>query len=374
MNITLDARPLQTGHAVRGVGNVVRNLFSEMGRQQPDNTYFLISVPDGTLPSFFHRQQRVPSYRLPRANRFDWVADQVTIPYKTGAHDCTLFFATDFNCYPYPGYGIKVVAIVYDLIPFLFPATMAEQPRLAQWKLKVNFSNLKRFHRLLAISEATKRDTVRLLGVHPDRIQVVYPGIDHGLFNVRNASRKSQDGYGIDGDYFLYVGDPEWRKNLRGVLEAFAAVHEPVQLVIVGKRAPDDLQLRRWLEETGTTSRVIMTGFVPDDDLPGLYGHARGFLFPSRYEGFGLPVAEAMACGCPVITSNNSSLPEVAGDAALYVDPESVDEIREAMLTLLRDAELRRSLGERGVQQVKQFTWERAARETLAVLHEVGGA
>ena len=367
----VDSRPLQTGHAVRGIGILVRNLLLEMGRQDTCNEYVLLSEPDKMLPSFFMQQQCVSSYRLPRANRFDWVVDQLLIPQMVRQHGSKLFFATDFACYPFPRNWIRSVAIVYDLIPFLFPEMMAEKPPVVRMGLKFNFANLRRARRLLAISEATKNDTVKLLGVKPERIQVVYPGIDHALFNTANGSQYIKDIYGINGDYFLFVGDPEWRKNLRGVLEALSGLPESIKLVIAGKRAPEDPQLMKWMEETDTMKRVILPGFVPDEDLPSMYGHARGFLFPSRYEGFGLPVTEAMACGCPVITSRNSSLPEVAGDAALYVDPESSEEIREAMMTLLRDANLCETLRMRGLEQVKKFTWERAARETLAALREV---
>ena len=373
MNVTIDARPLQTGHAVRGVGVLVRNLLMEMGRQDKQDEYTLLSEPNKELPSFFARQQRVSSYRLPRANRFDWIIDQFYIPRVVRTCGSELFFATDFGCYPVPRNGMKVVSIVYDLIPFIFPHMMAAKPAIVRLNLKANFANLRCAHRLLAISEATKSDTVRLLGINPERIQVIYPGIDHALFNPLNAAKRIRDCYGISGDYFLYVGDPEWRKNLRGVLEALAGLPEPVQLVIVGKRAPEDPQLSRWLVETSTAGRALLPGFVPDEDLPGIYGHARGFLFPSRYEGFGLPVAEALACGCPVITARNSSLPEVAGDAALYVDPEQPGEIRQAMENLLRDDALSDALRARGLLQVRRFTWERAARETLAALREVAG-
>jgi glycosyltransferase involved in cell wall biosynthesis len=370
MKIFIDARPLNNPHTNRGVGIVVRNLMREMGQLDAHNEYLLLALKGQRLPNFFLKSLQVETYRLPRFNRFDWIVDQYHIPRIMRRHEATVFLATDFNSYLLPRTWMKELAIVYDLIPFIFPKTMAEKSHLAQIGLRYNFANLRRAHRLLAISRATKNDTVRFLGIKPERIQVIYPGIDHALFNPLNASRIVHDCYGISGDYFLYVGDPEWRKNLRGVLEALAGLPGSIKLVIAGKRAPEDSQLRKWMEETGTAGRVVLPGFVPDEDLPSMYGHARGFLFPSRYEGFGLPVAEAMACGCPVITSNNSSLPEVAGDAALYVNPESPDEIRDAMMTLLSDATLCNTLRERGLLQVKQFTWERAARETLAALRE----
>jgi glycosyltransferase involved in cell wall biosynthesis len=294
--------------------------------------------------------------------------NQFLVPRLLKRHAVDLFFATDFQSYILPPSGVSQIALAYDLIPLLFPETMAEQPLLTQWGWRFNFGNLRRCQRIIAISESTKRDLVSHLGLIPEKIRVVYPGIDHSLFNLQNTEPDIPPKYGITDDYFLYVGDTEWRKNLRGVLEALADVPCQVKLVIAGKRAPEDLRLRNWLEETGTLERVVLPGYVPDDDLPCLYGHARGFIFPTRYEGFGLPIAEALACGCPVITSRNSSLPEVAGTAAIYIDPERPNEIREAMMTLLRDTELCDLLRERGLVQVKRFTWERFCRGVLAVL------
>ena len=372
MNICLDVRPTQNVHASRGIGTVVRNLVREIG-QRDEGVQFLVE-PGREAPALPVHQKRISCYRLERHHQLNWVVNQVLLPRVLKRQGVDLFLATDFQSYIIPPSGVKQVALVYDLIPFLFPETMAEQPLLVQWGWRFSFRNLRSCYRTVAISESTKRDMVTHLGLNPETIDVAYPGIDHSLFNLRNAHREIPEKYGITGDYFLYVGDTEWRKNLRGVLEALAGVSAQVKLVIAGKRAPDDPCLKSWLEASGTTGRVILPGFVPDNDLPALYGHARGFIFPSRYEGFGLPVAEAMACGCPVITSHNSSLPEVAGNAALYIDPERPEEIRDAMLTLLRDVALAPILREQGVEQVAQFTWERFAGKVLDIFSGIDTA
>ena len=364
-------RPTQNVHASRGIGTVVRNLVREVGLRDDLGEYCFLVEPGRQLPYPVDQQRCIPCYRLPRLHQLNWMVNQLLVPRLLKRHAVDLFFATDFQSYILPPSGVKQVALAYDLIPFLFPETMAEQPLLTQWGWRFSFGNLRRCHSIVAISEATKRDLVNQLGLIPEKIRVVYPGIDHSLFNLRNAEVEIPKTYGITGDYFLYVGDTEWRKNLRGVLEALARVPGEVKLVIAGKRAPTDPKLKQWLAETNTVSRVIMPGFVPDGDLPCLYGHARGFIFPTRYEGFGLPVAEAMACGCPVITSRNSSLPEVAGNAAIYIDPERPTEIREAMVSLLRKEDLCNLLREQGLTQVQQFTWERFAQGVLAVLSEL---
>jgi glycosyltransferase involved in cell wall biosynthesis len=256
---------------------------------------------------------------------------------------------------------------------------MASQPLPVRIGWNTNFRKLRHSDLVIAISRATRDDLVRLMGVDPERIRVVYPGIDHGLFNVSNAVEQAhlkdlQLRYGIGGRYLLYVGDSEWRKNLRRCLEALQGINPEVKLVLAGKRALTDARLHGWIEELGLDKRVILPGFVPDADLPVLYGGAVAFLFPSLYEGFGLPVAEAMACGCPVITSGVSSLPEVAGEAGLLVDPCSVAEIREAMVRVIDDADLCRQLTEAGVRQASRFSWERAAGEISALLREVAAS
>jgi glycosyltransferase involved in cell wall biosynthesis len=373
LNICIDLRPTQNVHASRGIGTVVRNLVRELGVGQESATLQFLVESERDTPCLTARWNCIPCYRLQGHHQLNWIVNQFLLPRLLKHHAVDLFFATDFQSYIIPPSGVKQVGLAYDLIPFLFPETMAEQPLLIQWGWRFSFRNLRRCRRILAISQSTKRDLVSVLGLNPESIDVAYPGIDHSLFNCRNAQRDIPQKYGISGDYFLYVGDTEWRKNLRGVLQALAGIPAHVKLVIAGKRAPDDPKLRSWLDETGTSERVVLPGFVPDDDLPSLYGRARGFIFPSRYEGFGLPVAEAMACGCPVITSRNSSLPEVAGNAALYVDQERPEEIRDAMLALLQDVELAPSLRTQGVVQVAQFTWERFARKALEIFSEIDG-
>jgi glycosyltransferase involved in cell wall biosynthesis len=179
--------------------------------------------------------------------------------------------------------------------------------------------------------------------------------------------------YGIRGDYILYVGTLQPRKNLRRLLKAYAMVQkrdETPCLVIAGRKGWLYDQIFQQVERLGLETEVIFPGYVPQDDLPTLLSGACFFVFPSLYEGFGLPVLEAMACGTPVLCSNVSSLPEVAGNVALLVDPLDVESMAEAMNRLLQDEGLRAQLVERGFQQVRQFSWDRCARETLTVLED----
>jgi glycosyltransferase involved in cell wall biosynthesis len=188
--------------------------------------------------------------------------------------------------------------------------------------------------------------------------------------------------YDLPERFILYVGTIEPRKNLTALLEAYAALMErlsvcdlrpalsDVRLVIVGKKGWLYEGFFRRLHELGLEDRVLFTGYVPDEDLPAIYSAADLFVFPSLYEGFGLPVLEAMACGTPVIASNASSLPEVAGEAGIMIAPHDVRGLAEAMERLLMDKQLRAELRARGLERAKQFTWERAAAMTLEVYQD----
>ena len=268
--------------------------------------------------------------------------------------------------------------MLYDVIPLLFPEVMAQQPFSIRVGWPCNFRKLGRSDALIAISKATRDDAVRVLGLDPAKISVVYPGIDHETFSPGLAGdilvqSRVREKYCAGERYFIYVGDTDWRKNLPRLLEACVALPDGVRLLIVGKRALHDQRLAGQIEALGLQQRVILAGFVPVEDLTPLYGAAEALVFPSLYEGFGFPVAEAMACGCPVITSNVSSLPEVAGEAAMLVDPMSVVEISTAMQRIVEDAALRERLKNDGLTQAARFTWERNAAEILGILRKVVG-
>jgi len=376
VRLCIDARPLQNGHRTRGIGVLVANLLRHLAPLLADDEISLVTQQGQAPAPFFRREQRLETFRLQHPNRFNWIADHLLLPGIVRGSGADLFLATDINSYLLPGGGTRVVSLAYDLIPFIFPEVMASQPSVVRAGWRANFAKLRASDAVIAISEATRDDLVRLFGIDPARIAVIYPGIDHRVFNSDNAAdpvRHAQvlGRYGIEGKYFLYVGDSEWRKNLRRVLEALTGVEG--SLVLVGRSAPGDTTLRGWIAELGLQGRVITPGFVPDEDLPPLYGGAQAFLFPSLYEGFGFPVAEAMACGCPTITSTVSSLPEVAGDAALLVEPTDTAGIGEAMARLQSDGETRDRMIAAGVVQAGRFSWERCAAETVALLRQVGG-
>jgi glycosyltransferase involved in cell wall biosynthesis len=254
---------------------------------------------------------------------------------------------------------------VHDLGYLYFPEAHPWRERLyldlsTRWNARVAAH-------VLADSEATKADLVARTGTPLDKITVAYPGHDETLAPVRDpaaiAAVKAR--YGIAGDYFLYLGTLQPRKNLVRLIAAFAELESEAVLVLAGKRGWLYADLFAQVRRLGLQGRVLFPGYVPDDDKAGLLSGALAFVFPSLFEGFGLPVLEAQACGCPVVTSTTSSLPEVAGGAALLVDAGDASTITAGMARIAADPALRETLIVRGYANVRRFSWTACARSVL---------
>lgn len=222
-----------------------------------------------------------------------------------------------------------------------------------------------------------KNEFIRVYGLDPERIEVIPLAADprYQALEVEKCRRFVREQHGFDDNFILYVGTLQPRKNVDTLVRAYAMFrrHTGMQhkLVIVGKPKYRFGPVFEAIEQSGFSDDVIFTGFVADEHLPDYYNAASLFVFPSRYEGFGLPVLEAMACGTPVITTNVSSLPDVAGDAAILVDPNDVDGFAESMARVLGDAALAGNMRRDGLARAATFSWERTARETLAVYEKV---
>lgn len=255
------------------------------------------------------------------------------------------------------------VVTIHDLGYRYFPeAHPVGQWRYLDWSTRFS---ARAATRLIADSHATARDLHRFYNTPADKITVVYPGRDETLARVDPAPVRAK--YGLPENYLLHIGTLQPRKNLVRLIEAVTP--SSAKLVLAGRAG--------WLSgpivEKARASGVRILDYVPDEDLAGLYSGATAFVFPSLYEGFGFPVLEAMACGVPVICSSTSSLPEVAGEAALLVDPLDTAAITGAIKRVSTDADLRATLIGRGFEQIRKFSWDKAAQETLAVLEEVTG-
>jgi glycosyltransferase involved in cell wall biosynthesis len=262
----------------------------------------------------------------------------------------------------FPPTKIKLTATIYDMTCRLMPELHTAANIRADESLTKNV--LERADRLIAISENSRQDAVRLLGLDAERIEVIYPGVPEVYFGAQPRPSERP--------YVLYLGAIEPRKNVDTLLDAWSEFRfrGDFDLVVAGASGWAAEETTRRLASQPTGVRYL--GYVPEDELPGLMAGASVFVYPSLYEGFGLPVAQAMAAGVPVITSNTSCLPEVAGEGALLVDPRSRAEIQAAMEKLLASPALQRDLGAAGLARAKrEFRWEICARKSLEFFHRV---
>lgn len=271
----------------------------------------------------------------------------------------------------------RTVVTIHDLIMHLFPETR----RSLQARLYTRLAALaaKRADFILADSLATREDVLRVLRLAADKVRVVYLAGEETLGPVEEESHLQavRRKYGLEPGFLLYLGGLDWRKNLPRLLRAFSTLPRPPQLALAGAALsrrltsfPDLVGLARGL---GIQDRVVFLGQVPEEDKAPLYSACLAFVFPSLYEGFGLPPLEAMACGAPVACSRASSLPEVVGEAALLFNPTDEQDMASVLAQVLESEELRQEMRRKGLQQASRFTWRRTAEETLAVYGLAGG-
>jgi len=281
--------------------------------------------------------------------------------------------------------GLTTILTVHDLGAEYLP-TMHQLKQRLYLKLMTDYQ-IKSASHLIAVSNATKQDLIKKVGVPKNKISVVYEGFNKELFEAVSSSKQKEVliKYGLEeNNYFLFVGTIQPRKNLERLIRAYSQFLDtrgpaasdllifrssdlPV-LVLVGSKGWLSDEIYELPKRLGVENQVKFLGYVPDKDLPALYSNAIAFTFPSLFEGFGLPILEAFANHCPVLTSNISSMPEVAGDAALLVDPYLVESISQGLEKLHQNPTLRNNLVKLGLKQIQKFSWEKAARETLEIL------
>jgi len=311
----------------------------------------------------FCLQRLVPSQR--------WLRVPFTIPWRARVDDLDLFHAQFIVP---PCLKCKAVTTIPDIAYEHFPQFFPRR-QVALLKMLVRASARKADH-IITVSEHSKRDIVETYGVDPDNITVTYEGAGSEFVPLGRQAAKEEVArkYGIHQPFILYVGRLQARKNLARLVASYARVRKlgfRHKLIFVGK--PDSLfqQVSARIRELEIREDVIQLGYVPGADLPSLYNAAEVFIYPSLYEGFGLPVLEAMACGTPVITTQSSSLAEVAGDACLLVDPVDESSIASALECILGDRGLRERLSQAGLKRSSQFSFEKTAQQTLGVYERV---
>jgi glycosyltransferase involved in cell wall biosynthesis len=343
----------------------------------------MLTQLQGNRPRF-----RLPNFRIRSATVSDaWLTrlwHRLHLPLRvetlTGPQD--LFHATDFVLPP-TSQRTRTLLTVHDLSFIRDPESAT--PALRRYLNNVVPHSVHRAHHVLADSLATKDDLVELYNAAPDKITVLYSGVDPRFTpeKQRGEEERIRRRYKLGHQpIILSLGTLQPRKNYSRLISAFAQIADvsrrldgrPIthNLVIVGKQGWLFDSIIADVARLGVRTRVIFPGFVDDKDLPALYRAADLFVFPSLYEGFGLPPLEAMACGTPVVTSNVSSLPEVVGDAGLTVDPTDIYALANAMSRALQDTQLRQQMVERGLARAAEFTWLRAARQLRQVYHQVG--
>ena len=364
-------------HGRAGLGRYMRELATAMLACDDRNEYvaFYNRSDEARLPTPLDGLARIPVEQGDKPWRLRTALSHVLNRSQDSLFSgIDLFHATD-NLLPFLT-GIPSVFTLHDLVFRFYPETVSGPNR---WFLKMMTGRfLRASDAVIAVSERTKRDAQLLYGIPNSRISVIHEGV-HSRFRPagQDEIERVKHRYDLPARYLLFVGTIEPRKNLSTLLEAMTALKrqeadgtvEPIapKLVVVGKTGWLSDGFFRRIHELDLDREVVLPGFVPDEDLPAVYSGAECFVFPSLYEGFGLPVLEAMACGAPVICSNTSSLPEIAGDAALLFDPGNPAEVRDAIVRVRSESSLRGELIGLGLRQAARFTWRDAAERTLEV-------
>lgn len=373
--IALDYTPAfeQTG----GIGRYARELTAALAATDSANSYRLF-VAGATKTQLSH----------PPAENFTWKPTRISakwlarlwhriglpVPVETFIGPVDLYHATDFVLPPTRS-GTRTLLTVHDLSFIRVPNTAS--PTLKAYLDEFVPRSVEAADHVLADSAATKSDLIDLYGTRADKITVLYSGVDSGFSQVSDPMELERVSvkYSLEKiSYLLSVGTVQPRKNYSRVIEALSAVRRmghDLHYVIAGASGWLEDEMLQTIKRTGMNDCVHLLGLVEDRDLPALYSGATMLVMVSLYEGFGLPVLEAMACGTPVITSNLSSLPEIGGDAALLVDPYDTAAIRKAILEIETDADRRAQLIQAGFLQAKQFTWMRAARQLRTIYDEM---
>jgi glycosyltransferase involved in cell wall biosynthesis len=369
MRIGIDYTSAATQGA--GIGRYTRELIRALIALPSDYRYSLFYASRARIQESEIRNQRSEIHHLPIDDKWlarIWQRARLPIPIELVTGKIDLFHSPDFTLPPTLP-GVPTLLTVHDLSFIRDPDSA--WPSLRAYLMKAVPRSVKRATHILADSHATKDDLIDLFNTPSEKITVLYSGVEARFKPIQDRAEidRVREKYGIGSQPFaLSLGTLQPRKNYRRLIEAFAKLNnDQLNLVIGGGKGWmfDDLftLVQSWQLE----DRVHFIGFVDDEDLPRLYSAASLFVYASLYEGFGLPLLEAMACGTPVIGSNTSSLPEVIGDVGLQVDPKDVEAIAHAMKQMLDRSDLRDRSVSAGLDRVKQFTWEKAARELLSI-------
>ena len=368
MRVAIDARKLHDF----GIGTYIRNLLRQLARIDRETDYVLLS-PQTDLdiaaqlgPNFRTVLEPSPNYSL---------REQIHVPWVLRRERPDVFHAPHYVLPP--AVPCRSVVTIHDCIHLMFPQYLPNKAAYAYARVSM-WAAVKRSNCILTVSEASKRDILHFFNVAPEKIVVVYNAIDDHFWLTppEEEVARVRERYQLDHPFVLYVGNIKPHKNLVRLIEAFDELRrsgpEELKLLIIGDEISKLPSLRRAVHRHKLHKHVRFLGYVSDGTLRILYRLASLFVFPSLYEGFGLPPLEAMASGTPVVTSNQSSLPEVTGDAAVLVDPYDVSSIVDGMRRVLTDPVLAANLRRRGPERAREFSWPRSVQKIRAVYEQVG--
>jgi glycosyltransferase involved in cell wall biosynthesis len=367
-----------------GIGQVTVNFLRELARQKTGHEFVLYleeDLPnDFSLPKNFSKNIFLPPWKRDDLIRKIWW-EKYLLPKYARADGCELFLSL-YQCATVMYADIWHIMLVHDIIPKLFPKYLDNGRKKKYWRLTEAAIN--RADKIIANSRRTEKDLIQHLGIDPKKITVSYLDVDEIYKKEISAEKNSKvlKKYNLQPGYIYNGGGLEVRKNAAGVIHAYKKlldsnkvlhfIHELPPLVISGKLMPELAPLvtdvEKLVKELNLTQQVKILGFVPQADMPAIYANAELFVYPSRYEGFGLPVLEAMNQGTPVVTAKTSSLPEVGGDSVLYCDPEDIRDLAMVMRNILINKNLHATLVRRGKERAKIFAWSNFVTKFLNVV------
>jgi glycosyltransferase involved in cell wall biosynthesis len=374
MQIAIDYTPAV--HQRAGIGRYTRGLVQALTSLDAENRYSLLVM--GRAGAQFIPTTLPTNFRLrfaPISDRWAtvlWYRLNLPLPVELLSGRADIFYGPSFTL---PPSFAPSLLTVHDLSFLRYP--QGAHPALLAWLTKAVPRSLRRAHHVLADSKSTRADLIQLMQVPANQITVIGAGVGERFqpVNEPETLARVRARYQLPDRFILSVSTLEPRKNFTGLIAAFNQMTvssvSDLHLVIAGGKGWLYDDIFAVAETSPFRERIHFAGYVADEDLPALYNLATLFAFPSHYEGFGIPVLEAMACGTPVVCADNSSLPEIAGDAALLVEAADTDALADAMHQLLTDASLRERLVQRGFAQARKFTWEKAAKRLIQAYHNV---
>jgi glycosyltransferase involved in cell wall biosynthesis len=368
VRIGIDARKLHDF----GIGTYIRNLLRHLARIDGQTEFVILCRPEDREMLATVGENFRP---VPETSGNYSIAEQIKIPWALRREGVTLFHAPHYVLPPLV--RCRSVVTIHDCIHLMFPQYLPNRAGLfyAKWSIT---QAARRATRVMTVSESSKRDILRFVDTQPEKIDVIYNAYDErfAIEPREDDVVRVRERFQLHDEFVLYAGNVKPHKNLERLIQAFDLVRkrglDHLKLVLIGDEISKYTALRRAVHQHQLHKYVRFLGYLPEETLAVMYRLAGVFVFPSLYEGFGLPPLEAMASGTPVVTSNVSSLPEVAGDAAVLVDPYDPEAIADGIYRVLTDERLRRVLIHKGIARAGQFSWEQSVRRIRAIYGEVG--